>query len=92
MNANEVAQGLLDSLSKCSSIADELRNAGVKGKPFSTHTCPIAKLIRTEVGDDVGVCIGRWSGVVDDAHVSIPEDVSRFIGDFDRGEHPDLIA
>jgi hypothetical protein len=77
-------------------IAAVLDAKGIKGFRAHSHCCPIANLVRSEVGCHYLEIGGAWADIVivkgDDADAfDIPQRVVNFVSRFDMGDYPNLI-
>lgn len=86
-------------------VANSLRRQGVKGKIGSTCYCPILNAIYKACPDYCpGLMIdGRpsetgnhgYQAILNDSQImdpSLPKPVQLFVGEFDLGKYPDLVA
>jgi hypothetical protein len=72
-------------------IARVFTELGIKGTRGSIYSCPVANYLNAEVGrSDISVGSSAYGG--DGWWVSLPKHVQQFVGRFDCGEHPELIA
>ncbi len=86
----------VDDISKKSAnqIADIMREWGIKGRPGTTHLCPLATIMHKIYGGDYIVgkeFIMRRSGNKTERKPT-PKGCVQFITKFDVGEYPDLMA
>jgi hypothetical protein len=79
-------------------VADRIRALGIKGRRHSPERCPIANLLTSIPGvmiaevleADVEIFVSEDEGT-DVIEIPVPDAVSDFIVQFDRGVHLDLV-
>jgi hypothetical protein len=78
-----------------------MRKAGIKGRPSTAYSCPMANFLGVQCGVSskvVGVgkkfIIRRYlrAGKTREERVKTPASVTRFLVNFDIGKYPDLFA
>src|SRR5258705_1293751 len=83
-------------------LADEVRKAGIKGRPGTTYSCPLARLFRVKFQNRF--IIGRnfiirhttpGSNAVSTEYsfnkAKTPKGCIEFVAKFDHGDYPDII-
>lgn len=83
----------LNRLNGPDAIRDFLVERKITGKQSQSCYCPVANYIRGFTA--VPICVGRWSIIVGDtqlASLRYTDPLSVFIGKFDLGHYPELIA
>jgi hypothetical protein len=74
-------------------VAGCLRRNGITGVRGESAACPVALYVANRTGEDVLINLTAWTpdpptpGAIGGL---LPLDVTRFVQQFDRGEHPEL--
>ena len=73
-------------------IAERLAAGGHRGRRTVACDCPVSAYVLARTGQAIGISPTVWVHDTEAAHGQVPRPVAEFIGAFDLGAYPDLVA